>query len=69
MRLCKGTTEGLRRVRQLDGGFLFGHERIVTNPEVTHWGFRIGGHSPGTGQLGVLCLDWSMSASAIGHSL
>ena len=27
MRLCKGTTEGLRRVRQLDGAFVFGHER------------------------------------------
>ena len=27
MRLCKGTTEGPRRVRQLDGAFLFGHEQ------------------------------------------
>jgi hypothetical protein len=34
MRLCKGTTEGPRRVRQLDGAFLFGHERIVAKPEV-----------------------------------
>ena len=37
MRLCKGT-EGPRRVRQLDGAFLFGHERIVANPHRTHFG-------------------------------
>jgi hypothetical protein len=40
MRLCKGTTEGPRRVRQLDGAFLFGHERIVAYPDRTafFWG-------------------------------
>jgi hypothetical protein len=52
MRLCKGTTEGPRRVRQLDGAFLFGHERIVANSEVTpFWSyFLVGGHS-GIGQF------------------
>jgi hypothetical protein len=42
-----GTTEGPRRVRQLDGAFLFRHERIVAHPEVTpFWSyFRIAGHS------------------------
>jgi len=35
MRLCKGPTEGLRRVHQLNGAFLFGHERIVANPDIT----------------------------------
>ena len=28
-----GTTEGPRRVRQLDGAFLFGHERIVAHAD------------------------------------
>ena len=35
MRLCKGATEGPRRVRQLDRAFLFGHEWIVAHPEIT----------------------------------
>jgi len=35
MRLCKGATEGPRRVRQLDRAFLFGHEWIVANPDIT----------------------------------
>jgi hypothetical protein len=50
MRLCKGTTEGPRRVRQLDGAFLFGHERIVANPDITPvlGYFRLGGDSTET---------------------
>ena len=46
MRLCKGTTEGPRRVRQLDGAFLFGPERIVANPDITPVSsfVRIGSH-------------------------
>ena len=35
MRLCKGATEGPRRVRQLDRAFLFGHEWIVAHPSIT----------------------------------
>ena len=35
MRLCKGTTEGPPSVRQLDGAFLSGHERLVAQPEIT----------------------------------
>jgi hypothetical protein len=35
MRLLAGTTEGPRRVRQFDGAFLFGYERIVARPEIT----------------------------------
>jgi hypothetical protein len=43
MRLCRGTTEGPRRIRQLDGAFLFGHERIVAYPDRTaFWGITSG---------------------------
>jgi hypothetical protein len=35
MRSMAGTTEGPRRVRHLDGAFLFGHERIVAYPDRT----------------------------------
>jgi hypothetical protein len=35
-----GTTEGPRRVR--DGAFLFGHERIVANPDHTRFGVTSG---------------------------
>jgi hypothetical protein len=35
MRLLAGTTEGPRRVRQLDGAILFGYERFVANPDIT----------------------------------
>jgi hypothetical protein len=30
-----GTTESPRPVQQLDGAFLFGHERIVADPKTT----------------------------------
>jgi hypothetical protein len=33
MRLFKAIMEGPRRVRQLDGALLFGHEWIVANPD------------------------------------
>ena len=35
MRLLAGTTEGPRRVRQLDGAILFGYERFVAYPAVS----------------------------------
>jgi hypothetical protein len=50
MRLLAGTTEGPRRVRQLDGAILFGYERFVANPDITlvPGSFRVDGDTTGT---------------------
>ena len=45
-----GTTEGPRRVRQLDGAFLFGHERRLPGLHPIWDNFLLGGEPIGTGQ-------------------